>query len=512
LALKITVNFKCIALVEKVAYILTQITESLPHLMPELWLTGLFVTLILLDLIFKHKSHLLLWLAISTLVPVMISLVGHWQDQTSAALFGGMLQLDNLAVFAKIMLTIGLFFTFIMSIFSREPGKKHAEYYIMFVVLLLGTFLMSMATNLLSVYLSIELVSIASFILVVFRFQRSAYESGIKYLLFGALSSGVMLYGMSLLYGFTGTLEFTSAIFIYNLKAVEPSLALLAGVMVAVGFLFKLSLVPFHFWAPDAYEKAPIPVISFLSIAPKIAAFIILYRIVGSFVAVSDIFVEVQYDWTGLLSLLALFSILFGNIAALRQTNAKRMMAYSSIAHSGFILIGLISFSGNGMYSMFFYLSIYLFMNMAAFFAIQFLYKKTGSENIQDYAGLGINYPFWGVIILLTMVALAGLPPTAGFSAKFFIFTSLWQSYQATQEGFLLALFIIGLINAAISLAYYLRIPYVMFFKGQKNFELSNKKNVFEIIVGIIIILPILLFFFKADWLYDLINNIKFAL
>jgi len=498
-------------LVEKVAYILSQITESLPHLMPEFWLSGLFVVLIILDLIFKHKSQILLWLAIVTLLPVLISLIGHWQAQTTTALFGGMLQLDNLAVFAKILLTIGLFFTFLLSIFSQEPGKKYGEYYIIFIPLLLGTFLMTMATNLLSMYLAIELVSIASFVLVVFRFKQAAYESGIKYLLFGALSSGVMLYGMSLLYGFTGTLEFTSAIFIYNLKAVDPSLAMMAGVMVAVGLLFKLSLVPFHFWAPDAYEKAPIPVIAFISIAPKIAAFIILYRVVSSFLAVSDIFVDVQYDWSGPLSILALASILFGNIAALRQTNAKRMMAYSSIAHSGFILIGLISFSSNGLYGMFFYLSIYLFMNMAAFFAIQFLYKKTGSENMQDYAGLGIQYPFWGVIILVAMIALVGLPPTAGFSAKFFIFTSLWQSYQATQESLLLVLFIIGLINAAISLAYYLRIPYVLFFKAQNNVKLSDKKNVLEIILGIIIVLPLLLFFFKADWLYDMVNNIKFA-
>ena len=498
-------------MVEKVAYILSQITESLPHLMPEFWLAGLFVVLIILDLIFKHKSQILLWLAIVTLLPVLISLIGHWQAQTTTALFGGMLQLDNLAVFAKILLTIGLFFTFLLSIFSQEPGKKYGEYYIIFIPLLLGTFLMTMATNLLSMYLAIELVSIASFVLVVFRFKQAAYESGIKYLLFGALSSGVMLYGMSLLYGFTGTLEFTSAIFIYNLKAVDPSLAMMAGVMVAVGLLFKLSLVPFHFWAPDAYEKAPIPVIAFISIAPKIAAFIILYRVVSSFLAVSDIFVDVQYDWSGPLSILALASILFGNIAALRQTNAKRMMAYSSIAHSGFILIGLISFSSNGLYGMFFYLSIYLFMNMAAFFAIQFLYKKTGSENMQDYAGLGIQYPFWGVIILVAMIALVGLPPTAGFSAKFFIFTSLWQSYQATQESLLLVLFIIGLINAAISLAYYLRIPYVLFFKAQNNVKLSDKKNVLEIILGIIIVLPLLLFFFKADWLYDMVNNIKFA-
>lgn len=479
--------------------------------MPEFWLSGLFVVLIILDLIFKHKSQILLWLAIVTLLPVLISLIGHWQAQTTTALFGGMLQLDNLAVFAKILLTIGLFFTFLLSIFSQEPGKKYGEYYIIFIPLLLGTFLMTMATNLLSMYLAIELVSIASFVLVVFRFKQAAYESGIKYLLFGALSSGVMLYGMSLLYGFTGTLEFTSAIFIYNLKAVDPSLAMMAGVMVAVGLLFKLSLVPFHFWAPDAYEKAPIPVIAFISIAPKIAAFIILYRVVSSFLAVSDIFVDVQYDWSGPLSILALASILFGNIAALRQTNAKRMMAYSSIAHSGFILIGLISFSSNGLYGMFFYLSIYLFMNMAAFFAIQFLYKKTGSENMQDYAGLGIQYPFWGVIILVAMIALVGLPPTAGFSAKFFIFTSLWQSYQATQESLLLVLFIIGLINAAISLAYYLRIPYVLFFKAQNNVKLSDKKNVLEIILGIIIVLPLLLFFFKADWLYDMVNNIKFA-
>lgn len=499
-------------MVEKVAYILSQITDSLPHLMPEFWLSGLFVVLIILDLIFKNKPRILLWLTVAILLPVIIHLVNQWHAQTSTALFGGMLQLDNLSVYAKMLISLALFFTFLLTVVSREPGKKYGEYYIMFVPLVLGTFLMSMATNLLSVYLSIELVSIASFVLVVFRFQGAAFEAGIKYLLFGALASGIMLYGMSLLYGFTGTLEFTSAVFIYNLKAVDANLSMLAGLLVAVGFLFKLSLVPFHFWAPDAYEKAPIPIIAFISVAPKIAAFIILYRFVGSYLAVSDIFVDVQYDWTNLLSVLAMAGIIFGNIAALRQKNAKRMMAYSSIAHSGFILIGLISYDGNGLYSMFFYLSVYLFMNFAAFLGIQYLYKRTGSENMEDYAGWGLSQPFWGILILVSMIALVGLPPTAGFSAKFFIFTSLWQSYQASQSGMLLVLFVVGLVNAVISLVYYLRIPYFMFFRPGKNFKPDDNKNVLEIVLAIIIILPVLFFFFKADWLYDLINNIKFVL
>ncbi|MFW6222969.1 MAG: NADH-quinone oxidoreductase subunit N [Bacteroidota bacterium] len=499
-------------MVEKVAYILSQITESLPYLAPEFWLTGLFVILIILDLVIKNKPQLLLWLSLIIILPVSISLINQWQQQLSITLFGGMLQLDNLAIFAKFLLVLALLLTLLISVVSREPGKKHGEYYIILIPLLLGTFLMSMATNLLSVYLTIELVSISSFILVVFRFQGAAYEAGIKYRLFGALASGIMLYGMSLLYGFTGTLEFTSAVFIYNLKAIDASLAMLAGVMVLAGLLFKLSLVPFHFWSPDAYEKAPIPVIAFLSVVPKIAAFIILYRLVGSYLAISDIFVDVQYHWVRLLAVLALASIIFGNLAALRQKNAKRMMAYSSIAHSGFMLIGLLGHAGTGLYSLFFYLTIYLFMNFAGFLGIQYLYKKTGSEEMADYAGLGLSNPFWGVILLITMVALTGLPPTAGFSAKFFVFTSLWQSYQVSQESLLLVLFVAGLLNAAVSLLYYLRIPYLMFFRPQQNFEINDNKNALETVLGIIIIFPVLFFFFKADWLYDLINHIKFAL
>lgn len=499
-------------MIEKVAYILSQISKSLPHLTPEFWLAGLFVVLIILDLVFKNKPALFLWLAVITLLPVTLHLLGQWQVETSIALFGGMLQLDNLAVYAKILLVIALFFTFLMTFVSREPGTRYGEYYIIFIPLLLGTFIMTMATNLLSVYLSIELVSIASFILVVFRLKGAAYEAGIKYLLFGALSSGIMLYGMSLLYGFTGTLEFNSAIFIYNLAAVDASLAMLAGVMVTAGFLFKLSLVPFHFWAPDAYEKAPIPVIAFLSIAPKIGAFIIIYRLVSSYLAVSDIFVDVRYEWTDVLVILAMVSILFGNIAALRQKNAKRMMAYSSIAHSGFILVGLVSYAGNGLHSMFFYLTIYLFMNLVTFMVIQYLYKKIGSEEMEDYAGLGTSHPFWGVILLISMISLVGLPPTAGFSAKFFIFTALWQSYQLTQDSLLLVLFFIGLTNAVVSLVYYLRMPYLMFFKPGNGITPAKNENIIEKVLTIIIILPLLLFFFKADWLYDIINNIKFAL
>ncbi|MFW5762277.1 MAG: hypothetical protein ACOCXH_14985, partial [Cyclobacteriaceae bacterium] len=176
-------------MVEKVAYILSQITESLPYLAPEFWLTGLFVILIILDLVIKNKPQLLLWLSLIIILPVSISLINQWQQQLSITLFGGMLQLDNLAIFAKFLLVLALLLTLLISVVSRVPGKKHGEYYIILIPLLLGTFLMSMATNLLSVYLTIELVSISSFILVVFRFQGAAYEAGIKYLLFGALAS-----------------------------------------------------------------------------------------------------------------------------------------------------------------------------------------------------------------------------------------------------------------------------------------------------------------------------------
>jgi NADH-quinone oxidoreductase subunit N len=360
---------------------------------------------------------------------------------------------------------------------------------------------MAMAANLLMVYLSLELVSIASYILATFKNDKKGAEGGLKYLLFGALSSGIMLYGMSLLYGFTGTLSFVEVNFFIDLLAINQLPVLLALFLTIGGLLFKIAAVPFHIWAPDVYESSPTPVVAFFSVAPKAAGFAVLGRFLsnihligyGHFAAIKEILI-----------LIAILTLTIGNLSALWQRNAKRMLAYSSIAHAGFILAGLLALNSLGLQSVLFYLAVYLFMNFAAFLLIDAIQHHQHTEEIKQYKGLGLINPLLGIAFLVVMIALTGLPPTAGFTAKLFIFSALWQAYQSSGDTLVLLLFVVGLFNVAIALFYYLRIPFYMFFRNGKELNVINL-GIYTILLLIILILPVFLFFFKAEWLMNII-------
>jgi NADH-quinone oxidoreductase subunit N len=317
---------------------------------------------------------------------------------------------------------------------------------------------MTMTTNWLMLYVSLEMVSICSYILVVFNKGKTNSEAGIKYLLFGTTSSAVMLYGISLLYGMTGTLNFVGQEFAAFLGQNPSWIANIAIFMAIGGLLFKLSAVPFHAWTPDVYEATPTPIVAFLSIAPKVAVLLVLIRLFGS----------LSIDFRMMTAIVILASITIGNLSALWQTNTKRMLGYSTIAHGGFMLVGLLATNTIGVQSAIFYITTYLFITLAAFLLIDFLALKTESYELESLRGLGQENIFLGLAAVIIMVALVGLPPTVGFTGKLLVFTALWEAYQTSHSNLLLIVLLFGLLNTAISIFYYLKIPFYMIFKEPK--------------------------------------------
>ncbi len=510
---------------------LSEIVESAFFVFPEICLLAFLLLILIFDLIFRQK---LLWLfTITALLGLFLTtglLLQQWsltaESSEGLSLFSRMIQLDRLAIYFKILICVSAVFTVLISVnyksragsFHLRSVKRIGEYYTVLFGLLLGAMLLSMSTHLLIIYLAIELISISSYILTNFNFDERSTEASIKYILYGGVSSGVMLYGMSLLYGLTGTLDMTHPSFQENIAAAPMILVLFAGLFTLGGFLFKISSAPFHLWAPDVYEGAPTPVVALFSVVPKAAGFVVLMRYTAHF------FSQVSFDfpWQTLLAVIAIITLLLGNFAALWQKNVKRMMAYSSIAHSGFILIGVLSTSSFGMLSVLFYVSVYALMNLAAFLIIIMISRETGSEEISQYRGLGEQYPLIGVLMLIAMISLTGLPPTAGFTAKLFIFSSLWEAYQSSDNLMLLLLLVFGLFNTVVSLFYYLKIPYFMFFKKsettfvadrfshQRTGRRHDKFYLFDKILAIVLIFPLLILFFKSNWLIDFIHTIPF--
>jgi NADH-quinone oxidoreductase subunit N len=492
---------------------LSQILQNLGILLPELLLSTSFLGLILIDLFLHHDlknkrqivkdnsqaNHILMILSVVIILITLNFTVEQFYNTNDSFLFGRMMILDSKAITFKFLILITTIFV-LGHIYVTEKNFV-GEFYALLISMVLGLCLMTMSVNLLMIYLSIEIVSISSYILTAIEKNKKGLESGLKYILFGATSSAVMLYGMSLLYGMTGTLDITSPDFSRGLTQIDAVASMVAIILTISGFLFKVSAAPFHIWTPDVYESAPTPVVAFFSVAPKIAGFLVTIRF---YAAIPD---QLQ----NITAVLALASITFGNFSALWQKDAKRMLAYSTIAHTGFILIGLVSMSQLGMNAIVFYLVVMLFTNLAAFLLIDFLDNGVDSNtqilnhSITNFKGLGRVNPFYGILMLIVMVSLAGLPPTAGFLAKLNIFTALWESYQTTHESIMLWLFIFGLLNTAVSLFFYLKIPFMMFFKEpleNQHFELNSK----QYFLAIILVLPILILFFKADWLMDLVS------
>ncbi len=506
---------------------LSDILESVSFIVPELCLACLLIVVVVLELVFKSKASWLFAVVMVSGLVLTMWLLYRQVAVESRSLFG-MLKPDLLAIYCRWLICLAALIIALMSVndrvrsenFRRGPLIRTGEYNAVLLGLVLGAMFLSMSVHLLMIYLSIEMLSISAYMLTHFNFNQRSAEASVKYALYGGVASALMLYGMSLLYGLTGTLDITSAAFHEGVETAPASLLLTGGVLTAGGFLFKIAAVPFHSWAPDVYEGAPTPVTALFSVVPKIAGFAVLIRYTAYFFSATS----GDFPWQTFLAAIAIITIFVGNLTALWQQNAKRLMAYSSIAHSGFILTGVLAASEIGGFSVLFYLTVYALMNLGTFLLISMISRKTGIEDIAQYRGLGLQYPFLGILMLIAMISLTGLPPTAGFTAKLLVFSALWDAYQNTGSDTLLMVFVLGLLNTVIALFYYLKIPYYMFFKknetvtaaGSSTYNSPGKQQnlysfrIFDKILASVLIFPLLILFFKADWITELINTITF--
>ena len=460
------------------------------------------ILLIIFDLILGRRFPAFTFYAVLTiLITTTLLTIGARSGLVNPrVIFAGMIAVSKSTTIFKVLFSIAALATLVMSaVFdSYKKLRRQVEFQITLLGLLLGCFLLVSVRNLLIFYLAFELVSLSSYILTTLSFDKKSKEAAVKYLLIGAASSAILLYGLSFLYGLTGSLQFTTVEFGTALQQADPFVISVVFLMIALGILFKVSAFPMHIWVPNVYESAPTPIVAFLSIVPKIAGLVLLINCVYAFQ-------HPAWDWQHVIGVLAILSMLVGNLSALWQTNAKRMLAYSSIAHTGFLLIGVIVNSQLGTQSFLVYATVYFMMNFMSFFLADVMQHQTGSWLMKDWKGKGAVLPLVSVISILVMIALAGLPPTAGFSAKLLIFSALWEQYQAFESPVLLYLFIIGLFNVVISLAYYLKIPFFLFFKKQESAVLSVNIPLKVSAFAIILVIPLVILFFKLDWLSQLL-------
>jgi NADH-quinone oxidoreductase subunit N len=384
--------------------------------------------------------------------------------------FDGMVSGDGLGRFFRGLFLVAAFFGVAFGALSDEiPARRFGEYTILLLSTTLGMCFLVSAQNLLMILLALELTSLPSYILAGFRRgDRRSSEAALKYVLYGAAASGLMLYGFSLLYGMAGTLDLAKVGPALNASAAGGSVAIRAGIAVAallslVGFGYKIAAVPFHQWAPDVYEGAPTPVTAFLSVGPKAAGVAALIRFVvvgfGASVATPP---AGGLPWPMLLGILAMATMTLGNLAAIPQDNVKRLLAYSSIAHAGYLLMGVAVGTPEAIQAIALYMPIYLLMNLGAFLAVLAVRAKTGSETIAAYRGLGTRSPFLAVCLAIFLFSLTGVPPFAGFIGKFYLFAAVLKA--GTPFFYIVAL--VGVLNSVVSLFYYARLVKALFLEA----------------------------------------------
>jgi NADH-quinone oxidoreductase subunit N len=485
---------------------LQHIFESVSLLIPEVIITASILITILLGLTVKTNRHFILKSLALISYGASVFVVMNNLPAESTVLFGNMLRVDAFSSYFKILFLTGG----ILGVWISGPQKENSspEYFVLFHAVILGSCLLASSMNFIMVLLSLELISLSSYLLAGFGFDKKSAEGSMKYFLFGTVATACMIYGLSILYGFAGTLDFSSDQFLKNLIALSSPLLLIGGLLTLAGFLFKITAVPFYLWAPDVYESAPTPVVAFISVVPKLAGLAALTK----FTLAINLFGQSGYNWQVIIAVISMVSILIGNLSAISQTNPKRMLAYSSVAQSGFLLIGLVSFSIDGVQFMLFYSAVFLVMNFLVFNALHQFENAWGQVNIPSLAGLGSISLIPSLAILVGLVSLTGLPPTAGFTAKLFIFGSLWGGWQQSGELILLALFLTGLLNTVVSLFFYLKIPYYLFIKEKKESHDIIKNDVAGNLLSVILVIVLFYLFISPNELMGWINKITFVL
>lgn len=436
---------------------------SLELFHPEIVLAGTVILLTILDLVVANK-RILAYVGLAGCAVAADAAVDLY-GAPSALLFHGMVALDNFSLFFKVLTLAALAAAIWMSIGSREVRLVHlGEYYIVLLTCGLGMFFMASANNLLMAYLGLELVSLTSYILTgMLPHDRRSAEAALKYLIYGGVASGAMIYGMSWVFGMAGSLDYAAINAAMSQTDGNHTGLFMAFVFILAGFGYKMAFAPFHMWSPDVYQGAPTPFTGFLSVASNAAGAAILIRFF--YPAVSTLgqdgvwtfqaFPAIQ--WTDLLVALSIVTMTWGNLSALNQKNVKRLLAYSGIAHAGYVMMGLVVLNNDGLNAMLFYVVVYLIMNLGAFLVVMVMANATGREDMDAYRGLayrGAAFP--AVCMAIFLFSLTGLPPLAGFIGKLLLFAAIIES-----QFYVLA--VAALINTVVSLYYYVRVVKTMF-------------------------------------------------
>jgi NADH-quinone oxidoreductase subunit N len=469
---------------------------SLSFFYPEIILSGTILLIIVLDLLVRSARGLAV-IAVIGCVGALLATFDLYSAEPGW-LFHRMMILDNFSLFFKVFALAAAILTIWMSLGSDEIKQVHqGEYYTLLLTCVLGMFFMASSSNLLMAYLSLELVSLTSYVLTGFLpHNRRSSEAALKYLIYGGVASGTMIYGMSWIFGMTGSLDYAAIQAVLAQNAVNKAALFMALVFIMAGFGYKIVFVPFHMWSPDVYQGAPTPFTAFLSVASNAAGMSIMIRFffpgVSRAVAGGDWAVAAGVEWPQVLLFLSMITMTVGNLCALNQKNLKRMLAYSGIAHAGYMLMGLAVLTNDGLSAILFYVVVYLIMNLGAFLVVVMIANATGNEDIETYRGLawrGASVP--AVCLAVFLFSLTGLPPFAGFIGKFFLFAAVLK-----QGGAFVLLALVAVANSVISLYYYAKVVKTMFLDNPEptdktisiaanNFTLLIPLTALTIILGI---------------------------
>ena len=491
--------------------------QSLAWFGPELALSGAILLVILWDLLAKkgRVGGALLIAFIALGASAGLSLRHILSGAPQRDLFNGLLAADGYSSLFRILIA---FVTATVLVFSKpsleeESAREPGEFITLLLVLTLGMNLMASSRNLLMIYLSLEMVSVISFVLAGFKLDDAkSAEAALKYVVFGGVASGIMLYGMSFLFGVSQSLSLadiahkTAELTARNGKV--PEAVFVGVVCVMAGFGYKISAAPFHMWAPDVYEGAPTPVTAFLSVGPKAAGFAVMMRFFAEALHAvhAPSFVSAASDgapWAILIGCLAMATMTIGNLSALGQDNVKRMLAYSSVAHAGYMLLGFSGLSNVGVASIAFYVITYCFMNLGAFLVVMAVAEQNGGdETVGAFRGLGKRSPVLAMVMAVFLFSLTGLPPFAGFVGKFYLFSALLQ----TGGTWTWTVAVVGVLNSVVSLFYYARVLRAMFLEAGESTEPTNVRAVFQT-TGLALALPTIVLGVYWSPLYDFVTR-----
>ena len=484
--------------------------NSLAYYWPELILTVTILVAVIADLFYRREHSInVAWWVLGGLILTLFAI--RMGGNSVSHLFMGTVASDPFSDFFKILILLSTALVILISFNSKElKDYRVGEYFSILTILSFGLFLMVSAIDILMVYLAIEIVSIMSFFLAGYlKKNPHSNEASLKYVIYGAFSSGIMLYGLSILFGLTGTTKFFEMQNAISSLGSDSNLALILSVVfIMVGFGYKISAVPFHFWTPDVYEGSPTTITAYLSVAPKAAGFALLIRFFnqvfgdGTAMASESWMAVNNLPWPQLMAILAAATMTVGNLVAIQQNSVKRMLAYSSIAHAGYMMMALPLMSQSGVYGIIVYIFVYLFMNLGAFFVLIYVQSEIGGETFNDFDGLGWKMPFLGIVMTLFMVSLTGLPPTAGFIGKFYIFASV---IEAGPQYYWLVF--VGVVNSVVSLYYYIRVVKHMYLVGERSESIGLPSSHLVTLVLIVLAIPTFIFGWYFNPLTDWINQ-----